>query len=110
MHIEMIPVPTIRKTGDGDTEMIATPNTAIRGVTMEATIDSLVSANCLRRISDGEIPTLASSLCLPSQNSHVNELAKLKVGTRRPIVRRFSAGTTIGVIARKSMVMNPTLT
>jgi hypothetical protein len=87
--------------------MSVTPNTNMTGATTDETIDSIVSANRIRRISRTESSELASGRCLSSQKSHAKELAKLKVGISRPIARRFCAGATIGISWRQQSPSKP---
>src|SRR6266571_3556051 len=70
------PAGTIRRTPEGVAKIITNPNNSMMDATAEATADSVVSSNCLRRISCAESSILPSSLRLLSQNNQAKELGK----------------------------------
>jgi hypothetical protein len=70
------PIPTTRRIAEDATRISVTPNTNMIGAATDETIDLLVSANCIRRISGAESSVLASSRCLPSEKSQAKELGK----------------------------------
>src|SRR6266566_3303754 len=95
------PAATIRMRVEAAANMISDPNTSIMDATTVATTVSLFSENSLRRISTAETSVPAPGLPLASENSHTKELAKLKVGVRRPIKTSPGNGATAGISWRQ---------
>jgi len=87
--------------------IISNPNMSMTDATTEATTGSLVSTNCLRRISNAEVSIPGPSPPLLSENSHARELAKLKVGVRRLTKRSPRNGATAGISWPKPRNVNP---